>query len=783
MYSRGSEWRRWDLHIHTPGTLKNDQFRGSTLEEKWENYYSDIAAYIGNGNDIEKNIAVIAITDYLSVENYKRVLRDKKLPDSVKLVLPNVELRIHPIASESPVNIHCIFDPEIVDELDSRFFSKLKINYRRRSYNALKGDLIRLGRDYRNDQNLDDVSALRIGVGQFVISYEQIKKILDEDNELMEKTIIVVGNRSRDGASGITSHSDFFDGKVCQLDTTRQVIYQMSTAIFSANTKDILYFIGEGRDNTDEVKRKCGSLKPCFNGCDAHSNERIFRSEKERYCWIKADPTFLGLKQAINEPKDRVFIGKLPKVLVRVKENSTKYISEVNIDVLPGKEDETNIWFKSISILLNHELVVVIGNKGSGKSAVTDIVGLCADSEHYSDFSFLNKNKFLKRGYAERFFANIRFASGTSTINRELSYKIKPTDVPHVQYLPQNYFETICNEIGKVEFLRKEIEKVVFQYIPEERRLKNNSFKELVDFLSESIDREIHLLRNELNKINKVIIELENKKEDGYKLNITSKLSAKQEELRVHESLRPQEKPNPDKVLETPEMKSKRSEMKRLQEQIENYKEQITVLEKEISDGNYSMAELSQLKRDLINEKERLQTFITDKNSIANKYGIDMSELINIKFNLYRLDSKINDINKEINKKRNLLGTVDEYEEMNESDFESMPIKAKMLCLQKKMDYIKQTLSLPEQEYQNYLIELEKWNDTRKQIIGDKETAGTLEYYNEILNYIDNRLPAELEEARTKRLNISKKIYAICCKIKILNVANAKSRKLQVEIP
>ena len=25
-YKRGSEWRKWDLHFHTKGTNKNDQF-------------------------------------------------------------------------------------------------------------------------------------------------------------------------------------------------------------------------------------------------------------------------------------------------------------------------------------------------------------------------------------------------------------------------------------------------------------------------------------------------------------------------------------------------------------------------------------------------------------------------------------------------------------------------------------------------------------------------------------------------------------------------------------
>ena len=33
-YERGSEWRRWDLHIHTPQTLKNDQYEGKTVDEK-----------------------------------------------------------------------------------------------------------------------------------------------------------------------------------------------------------------------------------------------------------------------------------------------------------------------------------------------------------------------------------------------------------------------------------------------------------------------------------------------------------------------------------------------------------------------------------------------------------------------------------------------------------------------------------------------------------------------------------------------------------------------------
>lgn len=72
-YNRGSEWRRWDLHIHTPQTRKNDQYQGETVEEKWDKYYKDINNYIGDGSDPLKNIAVIGITDYMSIENYKKL--------------------------------------------------------------------------------------------------------------------------------------------------------------------------------------------------------------------------------------------------------------------------------------------------------------------------------------------------------------------------------------------------------------------------------------------------------------------------------------------------------------------------------------------------------------------------------------------------------------------------------------------------------------------------------------------------------------------------------------
>ena len=113
-FPRGSQWRRWDLHIHTPGTMKNDQFTGKNLEEKWDLFYKGINDYVGDGTNPLKAVAVVAITDYMSVDNYFRVIKENRLPSCIKLVLPNVEMRIQPFAEKAPVNIHFIFNPSII---------------------------------------------------------------------------------------------------------------------------------------------------------------------------------------------------------------------------------------------------------------------------------------------------------------------------------------------------------------------------------------------------------------------------------------------------------------------------------------------------------------------------------------------------------------------------------------------------------------------------------------------------------------------------------------------
>lgn len=241
-YEKGSEWRRWELHIHTPCTQKNDNFDGTSYEEKWNKYYEYVRTYIGTGEDSLKNIAVMAITDYLSIDNYKKVVADKRLPPSIKLVLPNVEMRIQPIANDSPINIHFLFNPDIIESVEDRFFSRIKFIYGTTIFSASRTELIRLGKTISSE--LDDESAYTKGIEQFVPSFDKIQEIFASDQELRENTIILVSNSTTDGVSGAINHSDYLDGFQgdSQLKAFRQAIYKFVDGIFRRLPQILLTF-------------------------------------------------------------------------------------------------------------------------------------------------------------------------------------------------------------------------------------------------------------------------------------------------------------------------------------------------------------------------------------------------------------------------------------------------------------------------------------------------------------------------------------------------------------
>ena len=137
--NRGSEWHKWDLHVHTPASGLNNHFGGES-DEAWDRYVQTLF-YTAIKNDV----AVIGITDYFLIEGYKKLKRDylnneakmlalfndKATVDKVRSIrlLPNIEFRLDKLIDGNRVNYHVIFSDELeIEDIEADFLGKLNIS-------------------------------------------------------------------------------------------------------------------------------------------------------------------------------------------------------------------------------------------------------------------------------------------------------------------------------------------------------------------------------------------------------------------------------------------------------------------------------------------------------------------------------------------------------------------------------------------------------------------------------------------------------------------------------
>lgn len=439
--TQGSTWNRWDLHLHTPGTAKNDNYEGASLDEKWQKFIATINAYAGE-------VPAIGITDYFSIDNYKRFLTEKAaITKQVDLVLPNVELRMLPVTSSStPINIHCIFNPAIADDLERRFFSKLHFASDR-SITASRADLMQLGRNSANGATLPNDVAYKRGIEQFQTDINSLKEVFKDDPGLRKDTIVVVANGTNDGVTGITEHHTLLTGTGSQLDTTRKNIYCMANAIFSGSRGDIEYFCGKkvGADGNvigkDKVIEKAGSLKPCFHGSDAHENAKVFKPDNDRFCWIKAELTFEGLKQTMYEPELRVAIQ------AESPYDDNQKLALTSFGVAEGHKFK----IANQAIALNRDLVAIIGGRGSGKSLLLETVAAMNEEHEVVDRNGKSKviESHRRAGADATLTASLKKKDGDDEAFSKKLTELTKLDLP-ILYIGQEKLSSIATDDEKL---------------------------------------------------------------------------------------------------------------------------------------------------------------------------------------------------------------------------------------------------------------------------------------------------------------------------------------------
>jgi hypothetical protein len=450
----GSKWHRWDPHIHAPGTLFNNQYRG---EDAWEQFLTQVETS-------SPRIRALGITDYYSVDVYETVLTHRKAGRlaEVDLIFPNVELRYGiGTGKGSPINFHLLVspdDPEHVDQI-RRFLRALTFAAHGESYRCDRSDLIRLGRAH--DKTLtDERTILAAGANQFKVNPDEFRAEWKKSAWVQENVLIGVAAGSNDGTAGLQGDPS--------LATLRKEIERTAHIIFSSQPKQRAFWLGQGVVSVEKLASDWNGRKPCLHGSDAHGPDGVGVVEQDRYCWIKGDLAFESLRQICLEPETRAFIGLAPPRGAL----PSQIVTNVHVSEAP--------WLVTPSTPLNAGMIGIIGARGSGKTALADIVaaGGYALSPHLSERSFIRRAKD-HLGAAS---ARLTWEDGDPTSNELRHVEIEDIlDSPRVQYLSQQFVDSLCSAEGVTDELLAEVERVIYQAHHAEDRMGTTTFRELLD--------------------------------------------------------------------------------------------------------------------------------------------------------------------------------------------------------------------------------------------------------------------------------------------------------------
>lgn len=476
----------------------------------WDEYVNALETAAENAK-----ISVIGVTDYMTLDGYEKLFLEKRQNgrlEKVDLLIPNIEFRMMPNTDDGKaLNLHLLIDPSDTDHIDKikRALRNLKFSYDGQLYGCCREELIAFSRA-QNSQITDDEAAYTFGIRQFKPDRTEIEQWLKNEKWLRENSLIGIAN-GNDGISGLP-----LDGFAA----IRDEILKWSHFVFSGNPSDRKHYLGlKPSVPKEEIIRQYRTLKPCVHGSDAHTVESLFKPDHDRFCWVKSDPTFHGLRQIIWEPEDRIHIGKLPPQ----PSDHSQQIKKILLSNTSG-------WFAIDSIELNPGLVAVIGEKGAGKTAIADLSSFASGypMDLKSQSSFITKGVLHLSGLN----VELEWGGGDRTVGILTNTPLNSTR-PRVRYLSQDFVERLCSSDHAGTDLQKAIEDVVFARLDEIQKEGYSSFSELRKAREAASNIQKEGLRGELATLHKEVDRLQQSiDQKGSKVKAKSEIEQQVEELK-----------------------------------------------------------------------------------------------------------------------------------------------------------------------------------------------------------------------------------------------------------
>lgn len=685
---RGSLWHRWDLHFHTPSSFD--------YEDKGVSNTQIVDCLLKEG------IRVVAITDHHRMD-IDRIRALQELGAGKLTVLPGIELR--DAHGGDPIHYICIF-PEDSD-----------IDH---VWTTLQGSL-GLTSAAISDKGGDDKV------------YVSIEKGAEQARKLGGVVSIHAGEKSNSIES--IKNKEQFQQRI-KYDITKSWVDLME--------------IGQVKDI--DVHRKIifpstGLDRPLIICSDNH---RVIQYSVKAPLWLRADPTFRGLLMVLREPCDRVFIGDRPSELIRLEQNPTKHIRSVSFH----RKAETPIsdqWFSG-EVLFNNGLVAIVGNKGSGKSALSDTLGLLGATKNADSFSFLCKERFRHptEGYANYFDATIQWESGEN-VTRCLADIIRPEEVERVKYLPQDHLEKVCNELVGLgeEGFERELKSVIFSHVPEAQRLGHATLDDLVRFQTGEKQKRIDSLIKQLREISRSRAILEAQTDPIVKREILEKIKQRGLELQSHDKAKPIEKPNPsdtrnnivtDTVL-LQDLAAAESKKKALSEQVVMASENLGIMERRLAVAKRLIEKLENFQKDF-------EVFKLSLVEDAAELNLKVDDLVTFSIKCKKVENIRDEANATIMKIK------------KELDNDNPPgLRKQITDVEAIISDLHSKLDAPNRVYQAYLKDLADWEQKRAKIEGKADDPESLKGLQAALVAIDH-LPSKIMELKAEQTKRALQIHA-----------------------
>lgn len=602
----GSEWRKWDLHFHTPSSYDYKD-KSVTNQE-----IIDILA--------ENEISVVAITDHHTMD----IARIQELQllgkDKGITVLPGIEF-LADARGKDPIHFIGIFS------------DTSNISY-------IWGQL-------KNTTNIKQIEGSNKKHNEVYCDLIDTMKLI---KELGGITTIHAGSKT----NNIENITNSLPHAIAQKEDIVDLV-------------DI-YELGKVTDKEGYIKNVFPNIGKYIPMIIASDNHDIKNYSLKENCWIKADPTFEGLKQIIYEPEERVRIQEEEPDFKEDKEiiDKVKFIS-------------LNNKFSNEEIYLNPNLNVIIGGKSSGKSILLYSIAktLLADTKDKLLFKNNEEERYSLKSIDSSFDFEITTKAG-------ISQKISDREdghnslIPNIKYIPQNELVKLAEPelSGKGESLNKLVRNLICE--DTDSKQKYNDFIKNVKQYDKEREELIDSYFDTLDNIQKLEAELKTKSnKEVLQTNIKTN-SEKVEELNKKAGLS-------DEQIQ---------QYKSIQEQQQQNQKRRDLLNSDFSQTN---AFLQELNKELSNLQERKNTFLQSihKNEFRGYY---QDKLKFIDDSIVQLQGLISEIGIIINSEGKRIFNTDNIfkEELKQINNEKSNIEEELKLYQQNEEVKKQIRVLEE---------------------------------------------------------------------------------------